>query len=188
MQLSLVRVPLLGLQDQHLPGIRWVGLSSVCYTEKATPAWHRPERQHNARTNRRKQGSPNETKPYSNPTPPRKRQNTPTNGHTPRCMKPTHTRTQKCALTRPLTRRVTTQYLHTQNATTRRRSGRNDNQDSPRELQGHRANGTAADQSESNESEGGGRGGVTGVGEGGGRGRGGGAVRSFQRALCTSGL
>ena len=32
-----------------------------CYTEKATPARHRPERQHNARSNRRKQRSPNET-------------------------------------------------------------------------------------------------------------------------------
>ena len=63
-----------------------------CYTEKATSARHRPERQHNARSNRRKQCSPNETKPYSNPTPPRKRQITPTNGHTPRRMKPTHTR------------------------------------------------------------------------------------------------
>ena len=41
-----------------------------CYTEKATPARHGPERQHNARSNRRKQRSPNETKPYSNPTPP----------------------------------------------------------------------------------------------------------------------
>ena len=50
----------------------------VCYTEKATPARHRPERQHNARSNRRKQNSPNETKPYSNPKPPRKRQTTPT--------------------------------------------------------------------------------------------------------------
>ena len=64
----------------------------VCYTEKATPARHRPERQHNARSNRRKQCSPNGTKPYSNPTPPRKRQTTPTNGHTPRRMKPTHKR------------------------------------------------------------------------------------------------
>ena len=64
----------------------------MCYTEKATPARHRPERQHIARTNRRKQCSPTETKLYSNPTPPRKRQNTPTSGHTPRRMKPTHTR------------------------------------------------------------------------------------------------
>ena len=38
----------------------------VCYTEKASPTGHRPERQHNARSNRRKQCSPNETKPNSN--------------------------------------------------------------------------------------------------------------------------
>ena len=62
------------------------------YTEKATPARQRPERQHNARSNRRKQCSPNETKSYANPTPPRKRQHTPTNGYTPRRMTPTHTR------------------------------------------------------------------------------------------------
>ena len=48
--------------------------------------------QYNACASRRKQCSPDETKSYSNPTPPRKRQNTPTNGHTPRRMKPTHTR------------------------------------------------------------------------------------------------
>ena len=65
---------------------------SPCYTEKASPTRHRPERQHNARSNRRKQCSPNETKPYSKPTLPRKRQTTPTNGHTPRRLKPTHTR------------------------------------------------------------------------------------------------
>ena len=69
-----------------------LGLSGPCCTEKATPARHRPERQHNARSTRRKQCSPKETKPYSNPTPLRKRQTTPTNGHTPRRMKPTHTR------------------------------------------------------------------------------------------------
>ena len=34
--------------------------ADVCYTEKATPARHRPERQHNARSNRRKQCSLNE--------------------------------------------------------------------------------------------------------------------------------
>ena len=65
---------------------------SMCYTEKASPTRHRPERQHNARANRRKQCSPNEIKPYSKPTLPRKRQTTPTNGHTPRRLKPTHTR------------------------------------------------------------------------------------------------
>ena len=47
----------------------------MCYTEKATPARHRPGQQYNAVPNRRKQCSPNETKSYSNPTPPRKRQN-----------------------------------------------------------------------------------------------------------------
>ena len=57
-------------------------------------------------------------------------------------------RTQECARTHPVNRRATTQYLHTQNFTTRRGCGRNDNQDSPRELPAHRANGTAADQSE----------------------------------------
>ena len=40
-----------------------LGALSVCYTEKASPTRHRPERQHNARSNRRKQCSPNETKP-----------------------------------------------------------------------------------------------------------------------------
>ena len=74
------------------------------------------------------------------PDTPAQRQSNPINGHTPRRMKPTHTRTQECALTRPVTRWVTTQYLHTQNATTRRRCGRNNNQDSPRELSAHRAN------------------------------------------------
>ena len=48
--------------------------ASMCYTETAAPTRHRPERQHNARANRRKQCSPNETKPYSKPTLPRKRQ------------------------------------------------------------------------------------------------------------------
>ena len=33
----------------------------VCYTEKASPTRHRPEHQHNARSNRRKQCSPNGT-------------------------------------------------------------------------------------------------------------------------------
>ena len=65
---------------------------SLCYTEKASPTRHRPERQHNARSNRRKQCSPNETIPYPKPKPPRKRQTTPTNDHTQRRMKPTHTR------------------------------------------------------------------------------------------------
>ena len=70
----------------------WLVAWEVCYTEKASPTRHRPERQHNARSNRRKQCSPNETKPYPKPKPPRKRQTTPTNDQTPRRMKPTHTR------------------------------------------------------------------------------------------------
>ena len=54
---------------------------------------HRPGIAPNAntthvRSNRRKQCSPNETKPYSKPTLPRKRQTTPKNGHTPRRLKP----------------------------------------------------------------------------------------------------
>ena len=36
-----------------------------CYTEKATEATHRLERQYNACANRKKQCRPNETKPYS---------------------------------------------------------------------------------------------------------------------------
>ena len=67
-------------------------LLAGCYTEKATPARYRPERQYKACANRRKQCRPNKTKSYSNPTPPRKTQNNPINGHTTRCMKPTHTR------------------------------------------------------------------------------------------------
>ena len=54
-----------------------------CYTEKATEARHGLERQYNACANRKKQCRPNETKPYSNATHPRKRQNDPTNVHTP---------------------------------------------------------------------------------------------------------
>ena len=49
-----------------------ISARSLCYTEKASPTRHRPERQHNARSNRRKQCSPNETKPYSKPTLPRR--------------------------------------------------------------------------------------------------------------------
>ena len=78
----------LGLALWRVPCV----VSFVASPALGWPARHRPERQHNARSNRRKQCSPNETKPCSNPTPPRKRQNTPTNGHTPRRMNPTHTR------------------------------------------------------------------------------------------------
>ena len=106
----------------------------MCYAEKATPARHRPERQHNARSKRRKQCSPNETKPYSNPTPPRKRQNTPKNGHTPRRMKPTHTRLTYTRMRphAPSHQAGDHPVPHTQNVTPRRRCGRNDTQDSPR--------------------------------------------------------
>ena len=78
--------------EVRIIGRRHSVLMYLCYTEKASPTRHRPERQHNARSNRRKQCSPNETKPYSKPTLPRKRQTTPTNGDTPRRLKPTHTR------------------------------------------------------------------------------------------------
>ena len=60
----------------------------MCYTEKAAPARHHPECQYNACANRRKQCSPNKIKSHSNPTPPRKRQNNPINGHA----KPRHPR------------------------------------------------------------------------------------------------
>ena len=62
-----------------------------CYTEKASPTRHRPEHQHNARSNRRKQCSPNETQPNSN-IHPRKIHNYPTHSHTPSRIKSTHTR------------------------------------------------------------------------------------------------
>ena len=39
---------------------RWVFRLTECYTEKASPTRHRPERQHNASSNRRKQCSPND--------------------------------------------------------------------------------------------------------------------------------
>ena len=45
-------------------------------------------------------------------------------------------RTQGRARTHPVTRRVTTHYLHTQSVTTRRRCGRNDKHKAPRELYG----------------------------------------------------
>ena len=46
----------------------------VCYTEKATEARHLPRRQYNACNNREKQCAcrPNETKPNSNATRPRR--------------------------------------------------------------------------------------------------------------------
>ena len=51
-----------------------------------------PRTKINACANRKKQCRPNETKPYSNATHPRKRQNDPTNGHTPSRIKSMHTR------------------------------------------------------------------------------------------------
>ena len=50
---------------------------------------------------------PNETRPYSNATHPRKRQNNPTNGHTPSRIKSTHTR-----LTYTKTRPHVMQHVH----------------------------------------------------------------------------
>ena len=46
----------------------------------------------------------------------------------------------------PVNRRVTAQYLHTQSVTTRRRCGRNSNQEAPREVSAPRGIGIAADQ------------------------------------------
>ena len=110
----------------------------MCYTEKATEARHRLERQYDACADRKKQCRPNETKPYCNATHPCKRQNDPTNGHTPSRIKSTHTRltSQGRGRTHPVTRRVTTQCLHTQSVTTRRRCGHNDKHEAPRELYG----------------------------------------------------
>ena len=48
---------------------------------------------------------------------------------------------------------MTTQYLHTQSDTTRRRRGRNDKHDAPRELSAHRGIGIAAEQAESTYTE-----------------------------------
>ena len=65
-----------------------------CYTEKfkATDARHRLKRHYNACANRKKQCRPNETKPYSYATHPRKRKNNPRNGHTPSRIESTHAR------------------------------------------------------------------------------------------------
>ena len=62
-------------------------------------------------------------------------------------------RTQRCGRMHPVHRRVTTQYLHTQSITTRRRCGRNcrcnGKHEAPRELSAHRGIGIAAEQVES---------------------------------------
>ena len=41
--------------------LRGVDEQCMCYTEKAAPTRHRPEHQHNARANRRKQCSRHQT-------------------------------------------------------------------------------------------------------------------------------
>ena len=89
---TCIHVGILTHAHKESPTATYPVLTIKCYTEKASPTRHRPERQHNARSNRRKQCSPNETKPYSKPTILRKRQTTPTTGHTPRRWKPTPTR------------------------------------------------------------------------------------------------
>ena len=58
-----------------------------CWQDREYPVLHGESnvgqaRQYNACANREKQRRPNETKPYSNATHPRKRQNDPANGHT----------------------------------------------------------------------------------------------------------
>ena len=88
----------------------WLVAWGLCFTEKAAPTRHRPERQHNARANRRKQCSPNETKPYSKPTLPRKLLLPTVTPHAAGSIL-VFSRTQECARTHPVTRRATTQYL-----------------------------------------------------------------------------
>ena len=85
------------------------------YTEKATEARHSPERKYNACDNHTKHCRPNETKPNSNATHPRKRHSNPTNSQ-PQAASSQRThiaRTQGCGRVHPDYRRVTTQYLHT---------------------------------------------------------------------------
>ena len=66
--------------------------AQVGYTEKAGEARERLDRQYTAHANRKKQCSPNETKPYSNATHPSKRQTILTNGHIPSRIMSKHTR------------------------------------------------------------------------------------------------
>ena len=63
----------------------------LCYTEKATEARHRPDRQYTACDKHKKQCRPNEPKPNSNATHPRKRRNNPTSSYTPSRIKSTYT-------------------------------------------------------------------------------------------------
>ena len=125
--------------------LRW------CYTEKATETRHRLELQYNACANCKKHCRPYETKLYANATHPRKRQNKPTNDHTPNIssQRLNVSRTQGRGHTRPVNRRVTTQYLHTQSVTTRRRCGRDGKHEAPCELSAHRGISIATDQVES---------------------------------------
>ena len=105
---------------------------AVCSTEKATEARHRLERQYNACAKRKKQCRPNETKPYSNATHPRKRQNDITNGHTPsRNAHTSHVHRDAPARTRSPGGSPPSTCTHS--VTTRRRCGRNDKHESPRE-------------------------------------------------------
>ena len=82
----------LRLLEKAVAIVNDMDLRSWCYTEKATEARHRLERQYHACANRKKQCRPTETKPYSNATHLRKRQNNPTHGQTPSRIKSTHTR------------------------------------------------------------------------------------------------
>ena len=59
---------------------------------------------------------------------------------TPQAASSQHThvaRTQGCGRMHPVYRQVTTQYLHTQSVTNRRRCGRNGKHEAPRELSAH---------------------------------------------------
>ena len=80
-------------------------LAYMCYSDKATQAWcchgcvtrtkqHRPVIVPNDNTTHVPTAGSSAalTKPNHTPTPPRKRQRNPTNGHTPHRMKPAHTR------------------------------------------------------------------------------------------------
>ena len=72
--------------------IAWNRVGTAFIALMKREARHRLERHYNTCANRKKQCRPNETKPYLNATHPRKRQNIPTNGHTPSRIKSTHTR------------------------------------------------------------------------------------------------
>ena len=89
-------------------------------------------------------------------------------------------RTQGYGRMHPVYRRVTTQYLHTQSVTTRRRSGKHE---VPRELSAHRGIGIAAEQVESKVS------GAAMGGGGDGAGRwGGGGEETVERGTVVRGM